>query len=405
MTASGAKAHDIQSALSTHRITEHNSAPGGRAEHDRPPGLSSIFQDARLGAPAIGERTLSDKYALELIGIRRCYGSVVAVDDVSLAIERGEFVTLLGPSGSGKTSTLRLIGGFENLDSGSINIKGKRVDHLPAYSRDTTTIFQSGALFPHKTVAENVAYGLRMRGVSKSETEKRIKEALQIVRLAGYEDRYPNQLSGGQKQRVALARSMAVRPAILLFDEPLSALDLSLRLQLRAEIKRLHQELGFSAIYVTHDQSEAMAMSSRVAVMKQGKIEQIDTPSNIYNLPANEFVYTFIGENCSIPLRVSGSQAFDLSGKTLNLSLSSSLPDGEWRICVRPSRLRLTCRDGAENRLVAKLQFVEFLGDVHRYHLKSGAVELFVDQPGEVRANPGDTIEVGWSNADMRAYR
>lgn len=182
--------------------------------------------------------------ALELDSIRRRFGSVVAVDDVSLDVAKGEFVTLLGPSGSGKTSTLRLVGGFEKLDGGSIRIDGRQVDHLPAYERDTATIFQSGALFPHNTVAENVAYGLRMRKVPAAEMAARVGEALAIVRLGGYEDRYPAQLSGGQKQRVALARSMAVRPAILLFDEPLSALDLSLRLQLRAEIKRLHDELG-----------------------------------------------------------------------------------------------------------------------------------------------------------------
>jgi ABC-type Fe3+/spermidine/putrescine transport system ATPase subunit len=367
------------------------------------PGEQVRATPANVSAPA-EDRPLSTKYALELDRIRRCFGSVVAVDDVSISIEKGEFVTLLGPSGSGKTSTLRLIGGFENLDAGSIKINGERVDHLPAYHRDTTTIFQSGALFPHKTVAENVAYGLRMRRVPKADIPSRIRRSLEIVRLSGYEDRYPNQLSGGQKQRVALARSMAVRPAILLFDEPLSALDLSLRLQLRAEIKRLHQEIGFSAIYVTHDQSEAMAMSSRVAVMRQGKIEQIDSPTAIYNEPASEFVYTFIGEHCCIPICVSGGQALDVNGDALGLSLSRPLPNGERRIYVRPSRLRFSSTSEADNRLMTRLQFVEFLGDVNRYHLKAGAVELFVDHRGDVRAIPGDAIEISWNSADMRAY-
>jgi ABC-type Fe3+/spermidine/putrescine transport system ATPase subunit len=239
---------------------------------------------------------LAGDAALDLESVRRTFGTVVAVDDISLAVARGEFVTLLGPSGSGKTSTLRLIGGFEELDAGAIRINGERIDHLPPYQRDTATIFQSGALFPHKTVAENVSYGLRMRKFPKLEMEERIRRYLDIVRLKGLEDRYPGQLSGGQKQRVALARSLVVRPAILLFDEPLSALDLSLRLQLRAEIKRLHDELAFSAIYVTHDQSEAMAMSTRVAVMNRGRIEQIDSPERVFHEPANEFVYTFIGE-------------------------------------------------------------------------------------------------------------
>jgi ABC-type Fe3+/spermidine/putrescine transport system ATPase subunit len=367
------------------------------------PGEQARETPTNVSAPA-EDRPSPIKYALELVRIRRCFGNVVAVDDVSISIEKGEFVTLLGPSGSGKTSTLRLIGGFENLDAGSIKISGERVDHLPAYHRDTTTIFQSGALFPHKTVAENVAYGLRMRRVPKADIPSRIRRSLEIVRLSGYEDRYPNQLSGGQKQRVALARSMAVRPAILLFDEPLSALDLSLRLQLRAEIKRLHQEIGFSAIYVTHDQSEAMAMSSRVAVMRQGKIEQIDSPTAIYNEPASEFVYTFIGEHCCIPIRVSGGQALDVNGDALGLSLSRPLPNGERRIYVRPSRLRFSSTREADNRLMTRLQFVEFLGDVNRYHLKAGAVELFVDHPGDVRAIPGDAIEISWNSADMRAY-
>ena len=226
--------------------------------------------------------------ALELSNARRAFGKVVAVDNVSLTLEKGEFVTLLGPSGSGKTSTLRLIGGFEELDSGSISINGERIDHLPPYHRDTATIFQSGALFPHKTVAENVAFGLRMRKLPKPEIEKRVTQVLETVRLQGYQTRFPSQLSGGQKQRVALARSLAVRPAILLFDEPLSALDLSLRLQLRAEIKRLHDEFKFTAVYVTHDQGEAMAMSSRVAIMNKGRIEQIGPPTEIFQKPSSE---------------------------------------------------------------------------------------------------------------------
>ena len=279
--------------------------------------------------------------ALELEKARRTFGSVVAVDDVSLSVADGEFVTLLGPSGSGKTSTLRLVGGFETLELGSIRLHGSRIDHLPPYQRDTATIFQSGALFPHKTVAENVAYGLRMRKAGKAEIDESVRKTLDIVRLGGFEDRYPSQLSGGQKQRVALARSMAARPAILLFDEPLSALDLSLRLQLRAEIKRLHDELQFSAIYVTHDQGEAMALSSRIAVMNRGKIEQVDTPACIFHEPANEFVYTFIGESCCLPVRTSSGEVSDTTGESVGLHLSEQLADGEWRLYVRPARLKL----------------------------------------------------------------
>ncbi|WP_307235089.1 ABC transporter ATP-binding protein [Pararhizobium capsulatum] len=342
--------------------------------------------------------------ALELDGIRRAFGGVVAVDDVSIDVRRGEFVTLLGPSGSGKTSTLRLIGGFEQPDAGAIRINGSRVDHLPAYQRDTTTIFQTGALFPHKTVAENVAYGLRMRGVSKADISSRVRQALDVVRLSGYEERYPAQLSGGQKQRVALARSMVVRPAILLFDEPLSALDLSLRLQLRAEIKRLHDEIGFSAIYVTHDQGEAMAMSSRVAVMRSGRIEQIDRPEKVFGEPSSEFVYTFIGESCCLRAQVSAGTAADSDGTPLDLRLSTPLSEGSWRLYVRPSRLYLG-RTDMQNGLRARLDFTEFLGDVHRYHFKAGKLELFADHPGAIAHRPGDFVDIGWQTVDMMVYQ
>jgi ABC-type Fe3+/spermidine/putrescine transport system ATPase subunit len=343
--------------------------------------------------------------ALELDNVRRSFGSVVAVDDMSLAVGKGELVTLLGPSGSGKTSTLRLIGGFETPDAGAIRINGERIDHLPAYRRDTATIFQSGALFPHKTVAENIAYGLRMRKLPKPTILDRTQRILNVVRLSGYEDRYPAQLSGGQKQRVALARSLVVSPSLLLFDEPLSALDLSLRLQLRAEIKRLHEELGFTAIYVTHDQGEAMALSSRVAVMNRGRIEQIDTPHRIFHEPVNEFVYTFIGETCCLPIRFAGGAATDRAGNAIELYLDSPPDAGEWRLYVRPSRIELGAEAAqSQNHLRARIHFLEFLGDIYRYHLKAGALELFCDHRGAAGYNVGQTIEVGWQSADMRAY-
>ena len=343
--------------------------------------------------------------ALDLDRVRRVYGPVVAVDDVSLSVAKGEFVTLLGPSGSGKTSTLRLVGGFDQLDGGAIRINGERIDHLPAYQRDTATIFQSGALFPHKTVAENVAFGLRMRKVGGAEIADRVRQYLDIVRLAGFADRYPSQLSGGQKQRVALARSLAVRPAILLFDEPLSALDLSLRLQLRAEIKSLHVQLKFSAIYVTHDQGEAMAMSSRVAVMRGGAIEQIDTPARIFHDPVSEFVYTFIGESCCLPVRL-GTSPTDSAGQPINLTLAAALPPGDARLYIRPSRLKI----GPEaallpNRLKAQVKFVEFLGDTNRYHLRAAGLEIFADHAGTSAFGAGDPVDLGWLTADMRVFR
>ena len=349
---------------------------------------------------------VAEATALDLESVRRTFGPVVAVDNISLAVARGEFVTLLGPSGSGKTSTLRLVGGFEDLDAGTIRINGERVDHLPPYQRDTATIFQSGALFPHKTVGENLAFGLRMRKVPKPEITERVRQSLDIVRLQGYEDRYPNQLSGGQKQRVALARSLAVRPAILLFDEPLSALDLSLRLQLRGEIKRLHDELQFSAIYVTHDQGEAMAMSSRVAVMNKGRIEQIGKPEVIFQQPASEFVYTFIGESCCMPVIVKGRELRDNTGTRLGMTLEQPLGDGDWKLYVRPSRFSLGASAAERpNRLDARVSFIEFLGDVYRYHLKAGALEIFADNTGRAGHAVGETVAIGWHSSDMQVYR
>lgn len=344
--------------------------------------------------------------ALDLDHICRNYGPVVAVDDVSLTVAKGEFVTLLGPSGSGKTSALRLIGGFESIDAGAIRINGARVDHLAPYLRDTATIFQSGALFPHKTVAENVAFGLRMRRVSKADISARVADALAVVRLQGLEDRYPDQLSGGQKQRVALARSMAVRPAILLFDEPLSALDLSLRLQLRSEIKRLHDEIGFSAIYVTHDQGEAMAMSDRVAVMRSGRIEQIDRPEIVFNAAANEFIHTFVGETCCLTFRMEGGRVVDPATGALDLHLAQPVPDGAYRLYLRPSQPSLgQAAQAMPNRLTARLGFVEFLGEKYRHHLMAGPCEIVVDQPGALAAALGADVLIGWDASAMRIFQ
>jgi ABC-type Fe3+/spermidine/putrescine transport system ATPase subunit len=245
-----------------------------------------------------------------------------------------------------------------------------------------------------------------MRRVPKAEMVERIGQALDIVRLRGFEARYPAQLSGGQKQRVALARSIAVRPAILLFDEPLSALDLSLRLQLRAEIKRLHDELKFTAIYVTHDQGEAMALSNRVAVMNSGRIEQIAGPEQIFQSPANEFVYTFIGESCCLPVQASGGAISDKSGQLLQLVLQHRLAPGDWRLYVRPSRLKLG-EDASRlpNRLTARISFIEFLGDVYRYHLTAGDLELFADHIGSIGNKVGEAIVVGWRSEDMKAFQ
>jgi putative spermidine/putrescine transport system ATP-binding protein len=233
--------------------------------------------------------------AIELQDASRAFGAVVALDHVSLTIAPGEFFALLGPSGSGKTTCLRLIAGFDRPDSGRILLDGEDVTDIPPYDRNLNTVFQDYALFPHMTVAENVAYGPRVRGVAAEERRRRAGEMLELVRLGSYGDRRPAQLSGGQRQRVALARALINSPKVLLLDEPLGALDLKLREEMQAELKGLQQRLGITFVFVTHDQGEALSMADRVAVFSQGRIEQLDTPRELYNRPQTAFVASFVG--------------------------------------------------------------------------------------------------------------
>jgi putative spermidine/putrescine transport system ATP-binding protein len=232
---------------------------------------------------------------IRLAGLAKSYGAVEAVRDVDLEVDAGEFFTMLGPSGSGKTTTLRLIAGFERPDAGRIELQGNDVSQIPPYSRNVNTVFQDYALFPHMSVRENVEYGLRVKKVPKQERAKRAEEALDMVQLSGYGDRKPGQLSGGQRQRVALARAIVNRPAVLLLDEPLGALDLKLRQEMQVELKQIQGEVGITFVYVTHDQEEALTMSDRIAVFNEGRIEQIGAPNDVYEKPANLFVAGFVG--------------------------------------------------------------------------------------------------------------
>jgi spermidine/putrescine transport system ATP-binding protein len=236
------------------------------------------------------------EYAVELRGVSKHFGSVVAVDNVSLSIRDGEFFSLLGPSGCGKTTTLRMIAGFETPTEGEIYIQGELMGLTPPFQRNTNMVFQNYALFPHMSVAQNVAFGLEMKKVPKEEIARRVEEALDLVRLTGFEKRRPDQLSGGQQQRVALARALINRPGVLLLDEPLGSLDLKLRKEMQLELKGLQHRLGITFVYVTHDQEEALTMSDRIAVMDQGRALQVDTPTEIYERPASRFVADFIGE-------------------------------------------------------------------------------------------------------------
>ena len=233
---------------------------------------------------------------VEIEGVNKIYGSNHVVKDLNLSIEEGEFLTLLGSSGCGKTTTLRMIAGFEEPTSGTIMVEGERVEEKEPFERNDNTVFQSYALFPHKTIYDNIAYGLKMKKVPKAEIRERVTEMMEMVQLSGFEKRYPSQLSGGQKQRVAIARALINRPRVLLLDEPLGALDLKLRKQMQLELKRLQKKLNITFIYVTHDQEEALTMSDRIAVMHDGIIDQLASPTEIYEHPATKFVATFIGE-------------------------------------------------------------------------------------------------------------
>jgi putative spermidine/putrescine transport system ATP-binding protein len=258
-------------------------------------------------APVTGADTADGSPDVRLAGVRKLYGDVVAVDGVDLEVRRGEFFTLLGPSGSGKTTCLRMIAGFERPDEGRIELAGTDVSGLPPAERDVNTVFQDYALFPHMSVGDNVAYGLKVKRVAREERARRVDEALAMVRLDGYADRRPSQLSGGQRQRVALARALVNRPRVLLLDEPLGALDLKLRQQLQVELKRIQAEVGITFVYVTHDQDEALTMSDRIAVMDGGHVLQVGSPRDVYEEPGSRFVAGFVGVSNLLELPVERS--------------------------------------------------------------------------------------------------
>jgi putative spermidine/putrescine transport system ATP-binding protein len=321
---------------------------------------------------------------LELQGLHRAFGGVVALNGIDVALEEGEFLSLLGPSGCGKTTALRLVAGFDRPDSGSIVVGGKDVTRMPPNRRDMGMVFQAYSLFPNMTAAQNVEFGLRIRGRKRDDRRGRVDELLELVGLGHAGKRYPHQLSGGMQQRVALARALAIEPRVLLLDEPLSALDAKVRVQLREEIRRIQLELGITTLYVTHDQEEALSVSDHVAVMHGGKIEQMGTPSEMYQAPATPFVAEFIGTMNRLEATVvdGSSGEVEHGGTRLTLAAAQGLPRGE-RVLVlaRPETLELAPAADGAGGLVGDVLTHTFLGPVTRLKVHGEGVELIADIP------------------------
>jgi spermidine/putrescine ABC transporter ATP-binding subunit len=345
--------------------------------------LSIPAEDALSAAaptPAIranGEESI----AVKLDGVTKHFGKTTALDDVSLLVRRGELMTLLGPSGCGKTTLLNLVGGFLMPDSGEIAIDGERVTNVPAYRREIGITFQNYALFPHMNVAANVGYGLRMRRVAKAEIARRVADALALIKLAGLEDRKPRQLSGGQQQRVALARALVIRPKVLLLDEPFSALDRNLRASMQVELKEIQRKLGVTTIFVTHDQSEALSLSDRIAVIADGRIRQLDTPDEIYRHPVDRFVASFIGDANVLRARLEridgtiatialGAARVAVPSRTLQGAAGGSAVD----LFIRPEDLRV-----AQHHAAATAH-----GIVAAQIYQGGHIDLYVELPEAV---------------------
>ena len=315
----------------------------------------------------------SQSVVVSIRGLTKNFGATKAADSIDLDIYSGEFITLLGPSGSGKTTVLRMIAGFERPDSGTVTIDGVDVTALPPYERDVNTVFQDYALFPNMTVLANIEYGLKVKKVPKDERRARALDALASVQLAGFEERKPSQLSGGQRQRVALARALVNRPKVLLLDEPLGALDLKLREQMQLELKTMQRELGITFIFVTHDQEEAMTMSDRIAVFNAGRIEQLDSPENIYQKPATQFVTQFVGQSNSITV----------DGKSVR---------------VRPEPLTVgSKKTSGANSISGKLFDVIFAGAISRYVVKTDDGQTIVATNSNSQIKPGETAVVSWA--------
>ena len=352
---------------------------------------------------------MTTEYAVELRDVVKKFitpegNQLSAVDHVTMQIKNGEFFSMLGSSGCGKTTSLRMIAGFEWPTEGEVYIEGRPMGHTPPFQRKVNTVFQSYALFQHMTVFQNIAFGLEMEGAQKDETEKRVKHVLEMVQLTGMERRKPKQLSGGQQQRVAVARALVKVPDVLLLDEPLGALDLKLRKEMQLELKALQQQLGITFVYVTHDQEEAMTMSDRIAVMSKGKVQQMGSPVEIYERPANRFVADFIGESNFLEGKIkslSGNEASvfvpELNEEVTGLAVSDGLVNGEAvTVSIRPEKVRIADKGLDQNSFSGKVTNTVYIGtDTHVYvDVRGTRIKVF-EQNRISRLDPGSYYTVG----------
>ncbi len=349
------------------------------------------------------------KPRIRVVNLVKNFGSFTAVDDVSFDVGEGELISLLGPSGCGKTTTLRCIGGYETPTSGAIEIGGERVNDTPIHKREIGMMFQSYALFPHKTVEDNVGFALKMRGVDKAKRKEEVGKTMELVDMLGFEKRYPSQLSGGQRQRVALARAIIHHPEVLLLDEPLANLDRKLRETMRVELKLIQERVNISAILVTHDQEEALVMSDRIAVMEGGKIHQLDRPADIYNKPSTKFVANFIGETNFLEGTVTGLQNGAATVKVEgDIEIDVHAHDGlhvgsDVGVTVRPERINIGKQAAADasNVIDGRIEFVTYLGSIANYRVRSEAGPIFqVMQPivgQQASLSEGESVSMWWS--------
>jgi len=352
---------------------------------------------------------------IRLNNLSKEFGPVIAVDEVNIDVRKGEFVTFLGPSGSGKTTTLLMIAGFEEPTNGDILIDGETIVGKPPYKRDIGMVFQNYALFPHMTVFDNIAFPMKMRKVDQAKIKESVEETLELVRLAGYAGRYPNQLSGGQQQRIAMARAIVFNPSLLLMDEPLGALDRKLREELQLELRRLHQLLNITVIYVTHDQEEALVMSDRIAVMNHGRLEQIGSPEDLYERPTNKFVADFIGESVFLVGEISDlldDQQYCVVKTNSGLSITASLLEkmergSEVHIAIRPARIAiLRAHEDMTNTFEGVVEELIYLGETTKYRISFGDGESLTlkqtNRFGELNLLRGEKVRVGWKADDAK---